>query len=110
MQKEMSTLTETIEKFRTKQFIHDFHIKDDYLVCDETGEKFSAEELIIERTGRYEGDSNPDDMSVIYAITANSGTQGILIDAFGAYSNPAISEFIRNVPVKEIDPNQVSQI
>ena len=106
----MSTLTETIEKFRTKQFIHDFRIKENYLVCDDTEEKFSPEELIIERTGRYEGDSNPDDMSVIYAISAKTGTQGILIDAFGAYSNPAISEFIRNVPVKEIDPNQVSPI
>lgn len=44
-------------------------------------------------------------MSVIYAITANSGTKGIIIDAFGTYSNPKISEFIRNVPIKENNTN-----
>lgn len=105
----MNTLTETIEKFRAKQFIHDFNIKDNLLISPDTNESFKPEDVMIERTGRYEGDSNPDDMSIIYGITANSGTQGILIDAYGTYANPKISEFIKSVPVKEKDENQVKQ-
>lgn len=103
----MNTLTETIEKFKAKQFIHDFYVKDGLLMSDDTNESFKPEDVVIERTGRYEGDSNPDDMSIIYAITTNSGTQGIIIDAYGTYSNPKISEFIKHIPVKEKDKNQV---
>lgn len=105
----MNTLTETIERFRAKQFIHDFSIKDNLLVSPDTNESFKPEDVMIERTGRYEGDSNPDDMSIIYGITANSGTQGILIDAYGTYANPKITEFIKSVPVKEKSDNQVKQ-
>ena len=57
-------------------------------------------DLMIEKTERYEGDSNPDDMSIIYAITSESGTKGILLDAYGTYANPQISEFIKDVPIK----------
>ena len=103
MLKEMNTLTETIEKLRDKQFIHDFYIKDGLLKCDETNESFRTDEVLIEKTGRYEGDSNPDDMSIIYAITSKTGTQGILIDAYGTYANPKISEFIKKVTSKVIN-------
>ncbi|MDQ3019361.1 MAG: phosphoribosylpyrophosphate synthetase [Bacteroidota bacterium] len=107
MEKEMNTLTETIEKFKAKQFIHDFCVKETLLMCEGTKESFRPEDVVIERTGRYEGDSNPDDMSVIYAITTNTGTQGVLIDAYGTYANPQIAEFIKNIPKKEKAENQV---
>lgn len=105
----MKTLSEMMQKFRDKHFIHDFEIKDNLLICKETNESFDAEDLIVERTYRYEGDSNPDDMSILYAITAISGTQGILLDAYGTYANPRISEFIKNVPVREVSEKQVTE-
>lgn len=76
-------------------------MKNDRLICKETGEKFIEEELIIDKFYRFEGDSNPDDMSVLYAMTAISGTKGIIIDAFGTYSDSEISAFIKNVPERE---------
>jgi hypothetical protein len=35
---------------------------------------------------RFEGDSNPDDSSIVYAISSNTGLKGTLVDAYGAYS------------------------
>ncbi|HMQ68789.1 MAG TPA: phosphoribosylpyrophosphate synthetase [Ignavibacteria bacterium] len=95
----MNTLRETIERFRSKQFIYDFYVKDNLLQCNETNEKFKAADIAIDKTVRYEGESDPGDMSIIFAITAKSGTMGILIDAFGAYSDSRISEFIKKVPL-----------
>ena len=103
MEKEMTTLVEVIQKMRDKQFIHDFEIREGKAFSKDTGESFTPDDLIIERTYRYEGDSNPDDMAVAYGITASSGTKGILIDAYGTYSNAKVSEFIKQVPVKEIE-------
>ncbi|HMS63716.1 MAG TPA: phosphoribosylpyrophosphate synthetase [Ignavibacteria bacterium] len=109
MRKEIETLSGTIEKFRSKEFIHDFYIQGDYLKCNDTNEKFKSDEVIINRINRYEGDSNPDDASIIYAITTKSGTQGILIDAFGVYANSRISEFIKRVSVNKTENNHPAQ-
>ena len=39
---------------------------------------------------RFEGTSDPDDMSVIYALEARDGTRGTLTDAFGTYADPSV--------------------
>jgi hypothetical protein len=97
----LSTITEVIEYLRNKDYVNNFEIHDGNLTCKETGESFTPGEMIIDEIHRFEGDSNPDDMSIIYALTAISGTRGVIIDAFGTYSDPEISEFIKKVSVKE---------
>ncbi|MEP7146982.1 MAG: phosphoribosylpyrophosphate synthetase [bacterium] len=108
MEKEMKTVPELIQKLREKHFIHDFCVKDHSLYCNETSETFSEEELLIERIYRYEGDSDPGDTTIVYGITAKSGTQGVLIDAYGTYADPKIAEVIKKIPVREVDENQVT--
>ncbi|MDZ4713502.1 MAG: phosphoribosylpyrophosphate synthetase [bacterium] len=108
MEKEMNTLVEHIQRLRDKQYIHDFVIEKEMVCSKETNEIFEPENLIIERTYRYEGDSNPDDMTVAYGIAAPSGTKGVIIDAYGTYANPKISEAVRKIPVREVDENQVT--
>src|SRR5207249_9152564 len=46
---------------------------------------------------RFEGGSDPDDMAIIYALESASGLHGTLVDAFGVYSNPAISAYLGRV-------------
>jgi hypothetical protein len=98
MENEMKTVVEVINRLREKHYIHDFEVSHHKLICKETGECFDAHEVLIDKTFRFEGDSNPDDMSVLFAVTSNSGTKGILLDAFGTYSNADVSEFIKKIP------------
>lgn len=102
MEKEMSTVTEIIQRLRDRHYIHDFEVSQGRVVSKETNEDFHPQDLLIERVYRFEGDSNPDDMSVIYGVTAPSGTMGIIMDAYGTYADPAISKVIKQIPVKEI--------
>jgi hypothetical protein len=46
---------------------------------------------------RFEGPSNPDDMSILYAIEANDGVKGTLVDAYGTYASPEVNQFILEV-------------
>lgn len=94
----MKTVVEVINRLREKHYIHDFEVSHHKLICKETGECFDANEVLIDKTFRFEGDSNPDDMSVLFAITCKSDTKGILIDAYGTYANSDVSEFIKKVP------------
>ncbi len=101
MDNEMKTVIEVIARLREKHYIHDFEVSHGKLMCKETEECFGSDDVKIDKTYRFEGDSNPDDMSVLFAITANSGTQGVLIDAYGVYSSTEVSDFIKQVAPTE---------
>lgn len=96
----MNTVSEVIEYLRKKDYVNSFDVSDSKIFCKETDERFLPCNLAIDEVYRFEGDSNPDDMSVIYAITADSGTRGIILDAYGTYSDTEISEFIKDIPMK----------
>jgi len=97
----MKTITEVLNRLREKHYIHDFEISHQKLVCKDTNECFGPNEVTLDKTFRFEGDSNPDDMSVLFALSTPSGSKGVLIDAYGTYSNADVAEFIKHVPLKE---------
>jgi len=50
---------------------------------------------------RFEGASDPDDMSVVYAFESHDGSRGIIADAFGLYANPDLGGFLEKVKIRE---------
>jgi hypothetical protein len=48
---------------------------------------------------RFEGITNPDDMSILYAIETTDGEKGILIDAYGLYADDDTGEFMKEVEI-----------
>jgi hypothetical protein len=97
----MKTVMELTELLRVEGFIEDFSIKDDTIVSYIGEKEYSPQDLIIEKTERYEGDSNPSDNAVIYALTAKDGTKGLLIDSYGTYSDPKLARIIGDIPKRE---------
>ena len=59
-----------------------------------TARRYAGDDVRIHDFYRFEGTSDPDDMSVIYAVETGDGTRGMLIDAFGAYADPAIAAVV----------------
>lgn len=54
--------------------------------------------------GRFEGTSDPDDMSVIYALEARDGMRGTLTDACGSYADPAVGAVVDRMGVAPLNP------
>ncbi len=90
-------LSNVIAAFDEQGFTEHFAVRGEELVALESGAHFDASEVIIRRVERFEGASDPDDMSVVYAIETRSGVRGTLTDAFGVYSSPAVSDFVSKV-------------
>src|SRR5438128_11275975 len=44
------------------------------------GKTFRPDEVLIRKLARFEGVSDPDDMSIVYAIESRDGTRGTLIE------------------------------
>jgi hypothetical protein len=90
----MSQVMDTLDK---DGFTEHFAVCGGRLVALASGTEFAADEVVIRCVERFEGVSDPDDMSVVYALETTDGTLGTLTDAFGVYSDPEVGEFISKV-------------
>ncbi len=95
------TLTEAMESFRTRGYNSEYTAGEAGLILVESGVVYQPEELTIVEHHRFEGDSDPSDMAVIYAIESNDGLKGYYIDAFGAYSDPLSADLLKRVKIHE---------
>jgi hypothetical protein len=94
-------LLEAVNGLRSRGYDYDFNYENACLFCDKISEKFNAEDLKITEYYRFEGMSDPEDNSIIYAIESKDGHRGIMIDAYGAYSDEYKTAFISNIEVVE---------
>ena len=105
----MTTLTSVLEKLRIRQQDNEFKIATEGFTAP-SGKMYKPDELLIIKTYRFEGDSDPSDSSVLYLIEANDGLVGYSLDAYGVYSNHEddnYDEFIRKIPVNERDEQEI---
>lgn len=96
----MRTLSSTIERLVGEGFTANFGVVGGRLRGCDSGKTFGAHEVIIQEYQRFEGVSDPDDMAIVYAIESLDGTRGVLVDAFGVYSNPIVSAFLQDVLIR----------
>ncbi len=95
MKESYGTLSETINGLKKEDYTHDFNIKTDYIVCSQTNVKLSPDDFEIDKVYRFEGASNPDDQSILYAISSPKfGVKGVLINGYGISADDATDALI----------------
>lgn len=95
------TMTEAVKGLRDRGFTANFEFIRGLFRDVGSGQTFQAEDLAIVEHHRFEGTSDPDDSSICYALHTTDGTKGIVVDAFGTYANPQLSEFLTGVRIGE---------
>lgn len=100
-QHEYASEIDAMRDLRQRGFTTDLEFRDGALCETATGRRFRPDELAIVEHHRFEGESDPEDMSVVYAIESDDGVRGIVMDAFGAYANPRLGDFLEKVKVHE---------
>jgi len=96
-----TNMAEAIEELRKRGFTANFEFLDQTFQDVNSGRTFMADELTIVEHYRFEGASDPDDTSVVYAIESNDGLKGIVADAFVLYANADIGGFLEKVKIRE---------
>jgi len=94
-------MTEAIKGLEARGFTTNFEFLNNTFCAVDSGRTFTAEELSILEHHRFEGVSDPDDESIVYAIETSDGTRGAIADAYGVYSNPELEEFMEKVKMCE---------
>ena len=83
-----TTLVETLNALRTKGYTEDFNIKLNGLVCDVKEIYLHPDDFVIDEVFRFYGDSDPDDESILYAVSSEMhNMKGVLVNSFGIYAD-----------------------
>ncbi len=93
-----ATVTQALADLKARGYTDEFDYKDDYF-CDSKGVKLNPQELKITEVYRFEGASDPEDSSVVYAIESASGLKGLILDAYGMYADEKKSAFINSLTI-----------
>ena len=75
-----TTVIEALEDLKEKGFTYDFNIHQDDI-------KSNPHKFEVNHVYRYEGDTDPDEESVVYGISSDSGKKGVFVAGFSANSN-----------------------
>lgn len=97
------TLSEATKALTERGYDKNFKLSDGKLLCLETDEKFEKNEVEIEAFHRFEGTSNPDDMSILYVVECGADTRGLITLPFGTYGDSELTEFMRAVEIDTED-------
>jgi len=93
----MTPESRCMEIVAEKGFTEQFRVDGKDLFCVNNQKTYTPGDVKVVNFYRFEGISNPDDMSVIYAIETSDGRKGTLTDAFGLYADSAVGEFMTAV-------------
>ncbi|WP_439882677.1 hypothetical protein ACSX1A_05795 [Pontibacter sp. MBLB2868] len=95
---DMTSLLTVLNELKKEGYTVDFRLTDEGKICTNDGsECFTPDEVQIVNFYRFEGESNPDDMSILYVLRSKSGIKGTVSDAYGTYSDEALEKFMKNV-------------
>ena len=94
---EMSTLVECINIIQTRGYKTNFIAVNGERIKNEEGKLYEPADVKINNFYRFEGESDPGDSSILYAIETNDGSKGYITNAYGPYADIKVSEFIHGV-------------
>lgn len=92
------TVTEAVNDLQKRGYVSDFNLnhEDDCLVCNQTSVSLSPDDFEIVETYRFEGDANPDDETIVFAISSTKNNiKGIVVNAYGMYEDTETSKIVK---------------
>jgi hypothetical protein len=94
----IETLAGAIDDLGRRGFTAHLSVVGNQLRVAASGKSFPPTDVVIREHRRFEGVSDPDDMAILYALEVKGGVLGTLVDAYGVYADPLISDFMAAVP------------
>lgn len=92
------TVVAALNGLKKRGYTTDFNIAFDKLICSETRVCLNPDEFEITEVYRFEGETNPSDEAVVYAVESKSkAMKGVLVNAYGVYADPMSDAMIKKL-------------
>jgi hypothetical protein len=94
------TLSETVNGLKKAGYTLDFNVHQDCIICQQTKTVMSPEDFQIDKAYRFEGPSDPNDESIVYAISSEKlGVKGVLVNGYGISADEASARLIERLEI-----------
>lgn len=103
------TVSQAVEGLKKRGYITDFNIENDCIICHDTPLRLRPDEFEISEVHRYEGNSDPGDEAVVYAIESKHGVKGVLVNGFGISADSISDELVAKLNMRHKGPSQREQ-
>ena len=92
------TVTAALKDLKHRGYPVDFNIAFDKITCSKNEICLDPHEFEIVEFYRFEGDTDPGDENVVYAIESKDGkVKGTLMSAYGTYADGLSNEMIQKL-------------
>jgi hypothetical protein len=91
------TVVEAVRGLKQRGYSIDFNLEPGRLVSHHTPMSLTPEDFEITEIYRFEGNSDPDDEAVVYAIESADGQKGQLVTGYGISAEGAGEEMIKKL-------------
>jgi hypothetical protein len=93
------TITEAISDLKQRGYTTDFNLSFDRIVCPQSPVTLLPADFEIAETYRFEGETDPADEAILYAIASRQGLKGTLVNAYGIYADQTSAEMVQKLSV-----------
>ena len=99
--KNYDTLLEAVQGMQAKGYNANFSIVEGRLKANAQLLDLQPDEFMIDRFFRFEGDSDPGDETVLYAVSSEKfNIKGLLVSAYGAYDEGTSSQLAAKLDIR----------
>lgn len=95
----MTDLQKLVNKLNNEGYTEQFKVEKNALRSLTSGLDYQPHDVKAVNFYRFEGPSDPEDMSICYVIETHDGHKGTLIDAYGVYADEETGEFMQSVEI-----------
>ena len=91
-----------IKQYQEKGYTNNYMMVNHKLVCTETKTNHYPLDIYVVAGHRFEGMSNPADMSMLYIIKTRNGEKGTVLANYSPTSDTKTAEFFKAIPKENI--------
>ena len=95
------TVAEAVNGLKQRGYTIDFNLEADQICCKEAPLALKPPEFEITEVYRFEGNSDPADEAVVFAIESKHGQKGVLVNGFGPSADGIGEEMIAKLSVRQ---------
>ena len=92
------TVVGALQGLKERGYDLDFNIAFDKIICAQNDQCLNPAEFEITEVHRFEGNTNPADEDVVYAVESKKGElKGVITSAYGSYADSVSTEMLRKL-------------
>jgi hypothetical protein len=89
------TVSAATNGLRERGYTLDFNLEENCIICSDT--TYDPENFEIVEVHRFEGNTDPADEAIVYAIESSDGQKGVLVNGYGISANPLTSAMAKKL-------------